>query len=160
MCMSEPVFVNPLRQILPVGHLLRRLADMHDELHQLLDRLERVASEPGRGSTPEGVLDALCLLHYVGRKAHALTRREELVLFAALEAEGEQELTAELRAEHTELEAMRARLIERGNTALDEPAEVESLRADLRAYVWLARGHLRRELHLVVPFALEVVSEE
>ncbi len=164
MCMSEPYHpVDPLRAILPVGHLLRTLADEHEELRGLLNKLEDVSlAIEGRGKvSPEDVLDVMCLLHYVRRLADALTSQEETVLFAALEARGVDSVTSQLRGEHVQLELLRERLLETANGALDDPEKrLDQLQTELRTFLTLMRSHLTREDERLLPFALEVIEDD
>jgi hemerythrin-like domain-containing protein len=152
--------MTPKPSNLPPEHLLGLQQHEHDALRTLLTMLEDTARslEDCPDEVHESLLDALCLVHYLGRaENHHL--REERVLFPALAARGvEAALLDGLRAQHQELWELQRRLRERASDELAhrDPSGVATL---ARRLVTRMRAHLQLEDRVLFPLALESIPE-
>lgn len=153
----------PLRAQLPEGHVLATFMDEHQRILAELSRLEALAQglcvptsviEWHRElKTVRGIAGTL-----IGAEPHH--RREEEVLFPALEERGVHGPPEVMAAEHVELRALKHRLLEQADAAL---ASLHWQRGEIAetalALVRTLRDHIAKEDQVLYPMSFGLIRD-
>lgn len=152
-----------LRARVPDGHVLATLMDEHQRLLAKLDRLELLVQ---RGSRTSDVAERPALLEEIRRIAAELIaaephhRREEEVLFPALERQGIRGPGAVMTAEHVELRTLKHALQDCALAALElDEVGWSEVCGVANALSHRLREHIFKEDNVLYPLAFNAIRE-
>lgn len=166
---TSPGSSTPCRHAVPAGPSAVRasLADDHpiatllDEHQAILAKLARLVELVGRTDVPErGGLEELAALavHLIGVEPHH--RREEQVLFPALEERGIHGPPEMMAFEHVRLRAMKHALRDLAELLLEGDRGLwPEARATAETLAQLLRAHIAKEDDILYPLALRVIRD-
>ena len=152
-----------LKSSLGPEHVIHTLLCEHERILGFLGEIERAGGEILRWTRipdDKTLLERLRadVSHLVAAEPHH--QREEEVLFPELERRGIYGPPAVMRAEHKELRAMKAQLLELASSASERNFRDFQSKLDptSRWLVSLLRDHISKENNVLFPMALQVIS--
>lgn len=155
---------DKLKASLPPGHVIHTLLSEHEMILGFLDKLEDVTSEIQKMATYKNGAEEFDLLKHIAEHlndAEAHHKREEDVLFVALEDKGLSGPPQVMRMEHVELRGYKKDLQTLAN---EPPGNFDQFKKKLNTtanlITTMLRDHIFKENNILYPAALDVIPDE
>ncbi|PJE57836.1 MAG: DUF438 domain-containing protein [Candidatus Portnoybacteria bacterium CG10_big_fil_rev_8_21_14_0_10_36_7] len=150
----------------PVGHLVRTFMDEHDEILHFLDLLETINQKIQKAETKGDIAEedkrALIDISSKLEGAEPHHKREEEVLFPAMEENGVYGPPEMMRIEHVDLRVNKQALLEVANKL--EEMDFKNFKDESQKYaefiIFNLRDHIFKENNILYPTALEALTDE
>ncbi len=143
-------------------HPLEILEKEHEAILKNIDMLEKIIESAEKGKGPgKGEMEKLRHVAHIFVEAENHHKREEDVLFPAIESKGVQGPTEVMRMEHTELRKTKKELEKTAESAekMKHGDFVEKLRESGGFIVSVLRDHIYKENNILYNIAREVITD-